>query len=80
MENTMRKLKLLSAALLTAATLATPAFAATHTMRHVATNDNAGMASVVRSTNHDTCVRAPDVGAYATQPWTVPPCEPNTGY
>jgi hypothetical protein len=66
MENTMRKVKLLSAALLAAATLATPALAATHTTRHVVTNDS--------------CVRAPDVGAYATAPWTVPPCEPNTGY
>jgi len=76
----MRNVKLLSAALLAAATLATPAFAATHTTRHFATSDNAGMASVVRSTNRDSCVRAPDVGAYATQPWSVPPCEPNTGY
>ena len=73
----MRKVKLLSAALLTAATLATPALAAT---RHVVTNDNANMASVTRSANRDSCVRAPDVGAYATAPWTVPPCEPNTGY
>ena len=76
----MRKVKLLSAALLTAAALATPAFAATHTTRHVVTNDNSGMASVVRSTGHDSCVRAPDVGAFATAPWSVPPCEPNTGY
>ncbi|WP_082649939.1 hypothetical protein [Bradyrhizobium lablabi] len=74
----MRNVKLLSAALLAAATIATPALAATHTSRHVVTNDNTNMASVMRS--GDSCVRAPDVGAYATQPWTVPPCEPNTGY
>ena len=74
----MRNVKLLSAALLAAATLATPALAATHTVRHVMTNDNT--MSVTRSTGRDSCVRAPDVGAYATQPWTVPPCEPNTGY
>jgi hypothetical protein len=77
MENTMRKVKLLSAALLAAATLATPALAATHTTRHVVTNENS---SVMRSADRDSCVRAPDVGAYATAPWTVPPCEPYTGY
>ena len=76
----MRKVKLLSAALFAAAALATPALAATHTTRHVVTDDNWGMASVVHSTGRDSCVRAPDVGAYATAPWSVPPCEPNTGY
>jgi hypothetical protein len=75
----MRKVKLLSAALLAAATFATPALAATHTSRHAVTNDT-NMASVMRSADRDSCIRAPDVGAYATQPWTVPPCEPNTGY
>jgi hypothetical protein len=24
------------------------------------------------------CVRAPNVGAFATDPWTIPPCMPNT--
>ncbi len=24
------------------------------------------------------CVRAPNVGAYASDPWTIPPCMPNT--
>lgn len=24
------------------------------------------------------CVRAPAVGAFATDPWTAPPCMPNT--
>ncbi|NOJ45979.1 hypothetical protein [Bradyrhizobium archetypum] len=76
----MRKVKLLSAALLAAAALATPARAATHSTRHVVTNDYANMASVTRSADRGSCVRAPDVGAYATAPWTVPPCEPNTGY
>ena len=73
----MRKVKLLSAALLAAAALATPALAATHAKRHVVTNDNAG---IMRPVDGNSCVRAPDVGAYATAPWTVPPCEPNTGY
>jgi hypothetical protein len=26
------------------------------------------------------CVRAPDVGAFASDPWRAPPCEPGTGY
>jgi hypothetical protein len=24
------------------------------------------------------CVRAPNVGAYASEPYTIPPCMPNT--
>jgi hypothetical protein len=29
----------------------------------------------------DSCLRAPRVGAFATEPWTdAAPCEPNTGY
>ena len=27
---------------------------------------------------NDYCVRAPDVGAFASDPYTVPPCLPNT--
>ncbi|OCK54432.1 hypothetical protein [Bradyrhizobium sp. LMTR 3] len=76
----MRKVKLLSAALLAAATLATPALAAPHMARHVVTNDNAGVMSVMHRNDGNSCVRAPDVGAFATAPWTAPPCEPNTGY
>jgi hypothetical protein len=26
------------------------------------------------------CIRAPDVGAYASQPYTRPPCEPASWY
>ena len=76
----MRNVKLLSAALLAAATIATPALAATHTTRHVMTNENSGVMSPVHRNVGDSCVRAPDVGAFATAPWTTPPCEPNTGY
>ena len=76
----MRNVKLLSAALLAAATLATPALAATHMTRHVMTNENAGVMSATHRNVGDSCVRAPDVGAFATAPWTTPPCEPNTGY
>jgi hypothetical protein len=73
----MHKVKFLSAVLLTAATFATPVLAATS--RHVVTDTN----DRVMSTMHregDSCIRAPRVGAFATEPWTVPPCEPNTGY
>ena len=74
----MRNVKLLAAALLAAATLATPALAATHAVRHDVTDGR------VMSTMHregDSCIRAPRVGAFATEPWTnAAPCEPNTGY
>jgi hypothetical protein len=73
----MSKVKLLSAVLLTAATFATPVLAAS---RHVVTDTNGRVVSTMNRDEGDSCVRAPRVGAYATQPWTVPPCEPNTGY
>ena len=73
----MRKVKLLSAVLLTAATFATPVLAAS---RHVATDTDGRVMSTTHRDEGDSCLRAPRVGAYATQPWTVPPCEPNTGY
>jgi hypothetical protein len=72
----MRNVKLLSAALLAAATLATPALAATHAARH---DDGRVMATMHR--DGDSCIRAPRVGAFATEPWSnAAPCEPNTGY
>jgi len=74
----MRNVKLLAAALLAAATLATPALAATHAARHEVTEGR------MMSTMHrdgDSCVRAPRVGAFATEPWTnAAPCEPYTEY
>ncbi len=73
----MRKVKLLSAVLLTAATFATPVLAAS---RHVATDTDGRVMSTTHRDEGDGCIRAPRVGAYATQPWTVPPCEPTTGY
>jgi hypothetical protein len=70
----MHKAKLLSAALIVAATFATPVLAAN--ARHV--TDKTDVASTVRSEG-DACVRAPRVGAFATEPWTnAAPCEPNT--
>ena len=73
----MRNVKLLSAVLLTAATFATPVLAAS---RHVATDANGRVMSTMQGGQGDSCIRAPRVGAYASDPWTVPPCEPNTGY
>jgi hypothetical protein len=69
----MTKFKLLSAALIATAVVATPAMArenkAAVRQRPTATTvDGAG------------CVRAPAVGAYATEPWGAPPCEPATRY
>jgi hypothetical protein len=77
----MRNVKILSAVLLTAATLATPALAATHTSRHAVTDDNGRVMSTMHRDEGDSCVRAPRVSAFATAPWTnAAPCEPNTGY
>jgi len=73
----MRKVKLLSAVLLTAATFATPVLAAS---RHVATDTDGRVMSTTHRDEGGGCIRAPRVGAYATEPWTVPPCEPTTGY
>ena len=74
----MHKVKLLSAVLLTAATFATPVLAATS--RHVVTDTNGRVMSTMQGGQGDSCIRAPRIGAYASDPWTVPPCEPNTGY
>ena len=71
----MTTLKLLSAALIAAATLATPAMAReSHvTSRH--------QASATTTSDARACVTAPAVGAFATQPWdNGPPCEPATVY
>jgi hypothetical protein len=74
----MRNVKLLAAALLAAATLATPALAATHAARRDVT-DGRMMSTMHR--DGGSCVHAPRVGAFATEPWTyAAPCEPNTGY
>jgi hypothetical protein len=75
----MTKLKLLSAALIAAATLATPAMAReSHvTKRHLAEDASARTTNGARSVDGRLCVPAPAVGAFATQPWdNGPPCEP----
>ena len=77
----MHKVKLLSAALLTAATFATPVLAAGHTSRHLVADAHGRVMSMTQRDEGDSCIRAPRVGAFATEPWTdAAPCEPNTGY
>jgi hypothetical protein len=79
----MTKPKLLSAALIAAAMLATPAMAReSHvTARHPAADANASTTPDARYVDGRLCTPAPAVGAFATQPWdNGPPCEPTTAY
>jgi hypothetical protein len=72
----MTKRKLLSATLIAAAMLATPAMARES---HVASRHVT--ASTAPYVDGRGCVSAPAVGAFATQPWdNGPPCEPTTAY
>jgi hypothetical protein len=81
----MTKPKLLSAALIAAAVLATPAMAREH---HVNSRQFAGehaytstMPGAPYYIDGRRCYPAPRVGAFATQPWTNDtPCEPVLGY
>jgi hypothetical protein len=66
----MTKVTLLSAALIAATFLSTQAMAAGSDVARRAT----------ARANATDCVRAPAVGAYASDPYTVPPCEPNTTF
>jgi len=75
----MNKLQLLSAGLVAATMLATPALARESHLKAQHRVENAN-ASVVRDVLR-TCIPAPRVGAFATQPWdNGPPCEPTLGY
>jgi hypothetical protein len=79
----MTRLKLLSAALIAVATLATPAMAReSHvTSRHLAEDANASTTHGARYIDGRVCNPAPAVGAFATQPWdNSPPCEPASAY
>jgi hypothetical protein len=71
----MTTFKLLSAGLIVAAVIAPPAMARESHVRsrHVAESTYAARPDAA-------CVRAPLVGAFATQPWVNPPCEPATAY
>ena len=66
----MTKLKFLSAALIATAMVATPAMA----------RENKAAVRNTTATTVDSCTRAPAVGAFASDPWTAPPCEPSTAY
>ena len=74
----MTRIKLLSAALIAAATLATPAMARESGVASKRPAEQA-IASTTSARYFDgrSCVPAPAVGAFATQPWdNAPPCEP----
>jgi hypothetical protein len=69
MEKQMTKVTILSAVLIAAAAFTTQAMAA-----------GSNVAARQAAASVKDCVRAPNVGAYASDPYTVPPCEPNTGF
>ena len=77
----MTGLKLLSVGMIVAASLASPV---TARERHSASRsiaDNAYAAAPgAPSVDKHGCDRAPRVGAFATQPYKRPPCEPSQGY
>jgi hypothetical protein len=77
----MTKLKLLSAALITTAMLAAPAMARESGVasRQLVSDAYASTTPDARYPGHG-CIRAPRVGAFASQPYVNPPCEPNTEY
>ena len=70
----MTRLKVLSAGLIAAAMLTTPLMAREH--RHVSRGDDVSAPRGVPDGRD--CVRAPNVGAYASDPYTRPPCEPTS--
>ncbi|MET4371375.1 hypothetical protein ABIA99_004073 [Bradyrhizobium sp. LB12.1] len=75
----MTKFKLLSAGLITAAMLASPAMAReNHITSH---RDNADVAATGHYADGRVCQLAPRVGSFAGEPWdNGPPCEPETGF
>jgi len=81
----MTRLKSISAGLIAAAMLATPAMAQEGRVmsRHfTATADAGATPPGVLYVDGRACIPAPRVGAFATQPWTNTrdiPCEPATG-
>jgi hypothetical protein len=76
----MTMLKLVSAGLIFTAMLAVPATARENNAaagRVANANAAAPGAPVVYKRG---CVRAPDVGAFASDPWRKPPCKPTSRY
>ena len=78
----MTTIKLLSAGMIAAAMLATPAMARDHhtAKRHVTESANMGDPAADRYVDGPGCVQAPRVGAFATEPWIGGnvPCEPGS--
>jgi hypothetical protein len=68
----MTKFKVLSAGLIAAAVLTTPVVAREY--RNVA--KRADVSAPHGALDGRDCVRAPDVGAFASDPYIRPPCEP----
>jgi hypothetical protein len=68
----MTRFKVLSAGLIAAAIMATPVMAREY--RHVAKGSD--VSATRGALDVRDCVRAPDVGAFASDPYTRPPCEP----
>jgi len=73
----MSQLKLLSAGLIALAVFG-PAAAREKHMTMRVSHAQAAMRGTPASGGD--CVRAPAVGAFATAPWTTPPCEPRQGF
>jgi hypothetical protein len=67
----MIKVTFVSAALIAAAVFTTQAMAAR-------SSDAEARRATTKSHTIADCVRAPNVGAFASDPYTVPPCIPNT--
>lgn len=83
----MTTLKLLSAGLVAAGLLASPALAREHHTRHITQAPDVTVQPMgsYGYSGGPGCTPAPRVGAFATQPWdTSTPCEPSysgyTGY
>lgn len=78
----MTKLSLLSVALITATAFTSQAFAQSDVAvrRHAPMEAYDSVPFAQPGTDPRVCVRAPDVGAFASDPYTVPPCLPYTAY
>jgi hypothetical protein len=77
----MSKLQRFSAGLIAAAMFATPAMAREHHLKSWHDKNGAyvdGSRVIHISGRH--CIRAPDVGAFASDPYRRPPCEPAWWY
>ena len=77
----MTTLKLLSAGLIAAGMLATPALAREHhsSKRYITQDQDVGVQPMAGYgySYGQSCAPVPRVGAFATQPWdNAPPCEP----